>query len=114
MQILVNSDGNITADSRVVSFVNTEAEMALGRYKRKLERLEFHLSDVNSHKSGTHDKRCVVEARPTGHPPVAVSMAARNLRISIRGSLSKLRTSLDRCFGKSSPATRRRHAHGGD
>ena len=111
MQIHVNSDGNISADSRVVSFVSLEADRAIGRYKDRLERLEFHLSDVNSHKSGTHDKRCVVEARAAGRRPLVVSMAARNLRVSIRGSLTKLKNSLEKHFGRSSPASRRRHAH---
>src|SRR5439155_18339544 len=95
---------------RVVSFVSQEADRAIGRFKQRLERLEFHLSDVDSHKPGTHDKRCVVEARAPGRRALVVSMAARNLRLSIRGSLSKLKNSLERCFGRSSPATRRRHA----
>jgi hypothetical protein len=109
VQIHVNSDKTITMDSRLVSFVRGEAERALGRYEGKLTRVEFHLSDVNSHKSGALDKRCSAEARPAGHQPLAVTMAAANVRSAVHGSLSKLQSALERHFGRSTKGSKVRH-----
>ena len=66
MQILVNSDKNISTDRRVIEFVEAEVARHLKRFARRLTRVEVHLSDVNSHKFGTHDKRCMIEVRPLG------------------------------------------------
>jgi hypothetical protein len=100
LQIYVNGDKNVRVDDRVISFVQGEADRALGRYKDRLTRVDFHLSDVNSHKFGLLDKRCLVEARPAGHQPVAVTLVASNVRAAINGSLSKLQTALERCLAR--------------
>lgn len=110
MQVYINSDKNITADSRLISFVRGKANHALDRFKDRLTRVEIHLSDVNSHKFGTADKRCMIEARPAGRQPVAVTMLAANVKSAISGSLSKLQSALDKYFARSrkgSPTIRR-------
>jgi hypothetical protein len=100
VQIQVKSDKNIKVDDRVVAFVQAEADHALGRYGRRLTRVEFHLSDVNSHKSGTLDKHCVVEARPAGHQPVVVKTAATTVRSAVHASLAKLQSALEKSIGR--------------
>jgi len=110
MQIYVNSDNNIRVDTRVVSFVRTEAERALKPYTDKLTRVQVHLSDVNSHKFGTQDKRCVVEARPAGSQPLVVTAAAANVRSAVQGSLSKMQVALERHFERTGKGSRVRHA----
>ncbi len=101
MRIQINSDKNITVDSRVTGFIEGEAKRALKRFAGKLTRVEFHLSDVNAHKFGTHDKRCLVEARPAGHRPLTVSNAAATVQAAVGGVLIKLRSALQTLFGRS-------------
>jgi hypothetical protein len=96
--IHVNSDKNIRVDDRVMAFVQGETDRALRRYAENLTRVDFHITDVNSHKFGLLDKRCLIEARPSGHPPVVATMVAPNVRSAVTGSLSKLRTALERYF----------------
>jgi hypothetical protein len=56
--------------------------------------VEVHLSDVNSRKFGTHDKICLIEARPAGHRPLTARNGASTVGEAVRGALMKLRSSL--------------------
>jgi len=100
LKIQVNSDKNIKVDDRVSSFVRREANHALERFKSKLTRVEFYLSDVNSHKFAALDKRCKVEARPAGRKPLGVTMTAGTVRSAVQGSLTKLQNALEKHFGR--------------
>jgi hypothetical protein len=100
VRIQINSDKSIAVDTRVIHFVGTEVNRALGRFGGKLTRVEVHLSDVNSHKFGTHDKRCLIEARPARHRPRTATHSAATVRQAVAGALSKLRTSLQTFFGR--------------
>jgi hypothetical protein len=75
-------------------------KQVLGRFEDRLTRVEIHLSDVNSKKFGTQDKRCLVEARPAGGQPVAVTEAAASVVIAVRAALSKLRRRLETSFAR--------------
>ena len=100
MKIQVNSDKNVHVDASVMSFVRAEANRALQRFKPKLTRVEFHLSDVNSHKFGRLDKRCLIEVRPAGQRPLAIKVASPDVPSAVRAALSKARTALDSLFGR--------------
>ena len=100
MKIQVNSDASIAVDRRMIEFVREEVNRAIGRFRAKLTRVEVHLSDVNSYKFGTHDKRCLIEARPAGKRPLVVSAAAGRMNAAVRSSLSKLKTVLETSFGR--------------
>jgi hypothetical protein len=52
--------------------------------------VNFHLSDVNSHKFGLLDKRCLLEAHPAGRQPLVVTVEAPNVRSAIHAALTKL------------------------
>src|SRR5215475_9092384 len=101
MKIQVNSDKNITVDRTVISFVRTEVGRLLVRYKSQLTRVEVYLSDANSHKFGTHDKRCVVEVRPAGRNPMVATIDSGSVRSAIQGSLAKMQRALERYLGRS-------------
>jgi sigma 54 modulation/S30EA-like ribosomal protein len=106
VRIQINSDKNIAVDTRIANLIEGEAKRALKRFAGKLTRVEFHLSDVNAKKFGTHDKRCLVEVRPAGHRPLAVSNAAATVEAAVGGVLIKLRSALQTLFGRT--AERRR------
>jgi hypothetical protein len=78
MQIQINTDKTITLDIELARFVKAEITRALGRFESQVTRVEVHLSDVNSHKPGLHDKRCQIEARPAGRKPVSVNIETRS------------------------------------
>jgi len=100
MQILVNSDKNITVDTQVTKFVEEEVQRTLGRFESQLTRVEVHLSDVNSHKPGLKDKRCMVEVRPAGRKPTSTTDQAATVEAAVRGAASKMKNSLETTFGR--------------
>jgi ribosome-associated translation inhibitor RaiA len=97
MQVLVNSDNHILGRESLAAWVQEQVEAALGRFGDRITRVEVHLNDLNSPtKAGTDDKRCMVEARLGGMPPVAVSHQAPALREAVSGALDKIEKSLER------------------
>lgn len=101
MKINLNTDNHIHADARMVEHVETVLQGALSRFDGRITRVEVHLSDVNSHKSGDGvDKRCMLEARPAGLQPVAVTEDAENVAQALTGAAQKLKRALDTTFGK--------------
>ena len=100
MQILVNTDNHIRGDERVQFYVEDAVRQGLGHFSDRLTRVEVHLKDVNAGKAGDNDKRCTMETRPEGRPPVAVTAEAAQLRDAIDGAAEKMRRALESSFGK--------------
>jgi hypothetical protein len=97
MQIQVNTHdaaGGDDLSQRVEALVAS----SLGRLAPHLTRVEVHLGDVNAAKGGDADKRCMIEARPTGHQPVAVTHQAATLALALDGALDKARRALDKAL----------------
>jgi ribosome-associated translation inhibitor RaiA len=100
MIIQINTDNNITGSERQTAYLDATISEALTRFSDKISRLEVHLSDENSHKSGLNDKRCMLEARIEGMQPIAVTNLAGSTEQAIKGALDKLTASLQTIFGK--------------
>tara|TARA_R110000850_G_scaffold277058_1_gene421918 strand:- start:165364 stop:165678 length:315 start_codon:yes stop_codon:yes gene_type:complete len=100
MQIQINTDNNINADKDMEAYYASLIEKALGRFEDHITRIEVHLSDENSEKFGTDDKRCLIEARLNGKQPVAVTNSDETLEKSFRGSLDKIKKVLDTTLDK--------------
>lgn len=101
MQVIqVNTDDNIEGGEELALRVQTEVENALARFGDQITRVEVHLRDENSHKGGTNDKRCAMEARPAGLPPVAVTHSAATVDLAVNGASEKLERLLDSAFGR--------------
>ncbi|MDG2112255.1 MAG: hypothetical protein P8N02_06540 [Actinomycetota bacterium] len=58
------------------------------------------MGDENATKKGGDDKRCMLEARPAGQPPVAVTNHASTLDQACSGALQKLQNLLEHRFGR--------------
>jgi len=69
MQIQINTDRNIESHEALVTQVSGVVDSALSRFSDHITRVEVHVSDENSHKSGQKDKRCMMEARLKGPLP---------------------------------------------
>lgn len=96
MQIEVTTDRNIEGGEKLIRQIEAEVETALARFSGQLTRVEVHLADENAEKSGQADKRCMVEARLSGRPPIAVTDHGATLEAACSGALKKLRSVLDR------------------
>jgi ribosome-associated translation inhibitor RaiA len=100
MQVQVNTDNNIVGREALTTWVEGEVRDKLGRFGEHLTRIEVHLGDNTSNKAGVDDKRCMIEARPAGRPPVAVHHQASRLDDAFAGACDKIRRSLDSTLGK--------------
>ncbi len=100
MQFQFNTDSHIQGDERLAEIAETTVTGALGHLTDRLSRIEVHLVDVNGAKGGADDIQCTIEARPEGMQPLAVTHNDADADASLRGAGKKLRTLLDREFGK--------------
>jgi len=100
MQIQVNTDDNVKGSDELTRHVEAEIGAALSRFSDQLTRVEAHLSDENAGKSGGADKRCMLEARPAGKQPVAVTHHAATLGEACSGAAQKLKNLLESQFGR--------------
>jgi len=101
MQIQVNTDHNIHGGEAMLQRVKDVLNDVLSRFSPQLTRVEVHFKDHNSDKkSGAQDKRCMLEARPAGHPPIAVSHEAPTVWLALDGASEKLVHSLDHTLGR--------------
>ncbi|MGR6034654.1 MAG: HPF/RaiA family ribosome-associated protein [Candidatus Nitrosoglobus sp.] len=100
MQIRVNTDSNIKNGEGLAQQVRTTVVSALERFGDRITRVEAHLSDENSHKFGTDDKRCLLEARLAGLQPIAASHQAATLQQAIDGAAEKLKSAIDSTLGR--------------
>lgn len=86
MQIEISTDSNIEGREKLSAHVKTVVEDTLSRFSKRITRVEVHLTDVNGHKDGHDDTRCMMEARLEGpsadrrHPPGGVPGPGRRRR----------------------------------
>jgi len=100
MQILVNSNHSVDVTSTLEGHVKASVESELERFDDQLTRVEVHLNDENSGKSGPQDKRCQMEARVKGHEPISVSHKAESMTLAIDGAAVKLNHALAHALDK--------------
>lgn len=109
MQFQVNTDNQIIGSQRKNEWIESVLEDSLGRFNDWITRVEVHLTDESSSsKSVGDDKRCVIEARPSGRQPVSVSNTAPTDEQAVKGASSKMVHQLDSIAGKMRDAGRRR------
>jgi ribosome-associated translation inhibitor RaiA len=102
MQVQVHTGKNIEGGERLNLYVKTTVQAKLQRFVEQVTRIEAHLTDEHSHKSHDEDKKCVLEARPAGKPPVAVTHLAPTVDLAIHGAVEKMERVLDSTFGHGS------------
>ncbi len=100
MQVQVNTDDNIEGREELVQRVEADIRDSLGRFSDQITRIEIHLSDENAGKSGSNDKRCLIEARLAGRKPEAVSHEGDSIEVALNGATGKLRRALESSLGR--------------
>ncbi len=95
MQVLTNTDRNVEGGEGLSDHVEKCVTDAIGRFSDQVTRVEVHLSDENSQKGGADDKRCLMEARLEGLPPMAVSHRAPTIDLALEGAAAKLERAIE-------------------
>jgi len=108
MQIQLNTDHTIPGSENLAAQLDQSVRTALDRFADRVTRVEVHLTDLNGHKSGGDDKRCMMEARIAGRQPLSVSHDAPAVALAIDGAVTKMSRALERVFAKLDAV--RRHA----
>lgn len=100
MLIQFNADRNLTVHEDFNNKLGAHLKDKLKRFTEQITRIEVHLSDDNGSKQGPDDKKCLLEARVEGRPPVAVSASGNNYELAVDAAVSKLKSALDTIFDK--------------
>lgn len=100
MEILINTDHNISGSQEMRSYMKADLESAFERFSEHLTRLEVKISDENASKEGENDKKCVLEARLKGMQPIAVTGQGNSIDQAMTDATNKMKNSLDSVMGK--------------
>lgn len=100
MIVQINTDHNIEGHERLKSYISDELKKTLLRFEDKVTRLEVHLGDENSGKTGFNDKRCLIEARPEKMQPLAVTYHSDSVEKAFHGALDKIKKVLETTYEK--------------
>ena len=108
MKIQVNTDNHIAGHQPLLDQVRENVEGVLGRFADRLTRVEVHLSDVNGRKVTPDDRRCLIEARLEGRPPLVASDEASGVLQAVNGAAEKLGRAIESALEKQRDEARRR------
>lgn len=100
MEILINTDHNISGSEKNRAYMTADLENAMQRFSDHLTRLEVKMSDENGGKEGENDKKCVLEARIKGMQPVVVTSHGNSIDQALSEATNKMKTALDSAMGK--------------
>ncbi|MDZ4863539.1 MAG: HPF/RaiA family ribosome-associated protein [Gemmatimonadota bacterium] len=101
MLVNLNTDSNIKGTEELAQLLEAMIRDTLGYLAEHVTRVEIHLSDANSAtKDGPEDMRCLLEARPAAHQPIAVSHQAATVAQAADGAADKLKHALERLLGR--------------
>lgn len=106
MQIQINTDHHIDGSEARDAWARGALESTLSHYADQLTRVEVHFNLESAGRAGSGDKRCLIEARPNGRPPIAVTHHAEALDAALNGAMHKLVRALDHAQGRAD-----KHAH---
>lgn len=96
MEIQVWADRPLRAEDELVSLVGTELVAGLGPCAGRVTSACVHVTtDWGFHGPAL---RCLLEVRPLGHAPLAVTHHASTHDAAVRGAVGDMRGLLDRMF----------------
>ncbi len=91
---------DLSKSDRLDDYINEAIDHNLGRFNERITRVEVHVGDLNGHKAGENDKRCMMEARPAGMPPVVAEAHTGDIYTAVSDAAHKLERALERKFAK--------------
>jgi hypothetical protein len=99
MLIQISTDRAVHGGDELIRHFESELAARLSRFSDHITRLEAHFSEESAAGDGL-DRRCVLEARPAGRRPVAVSHHAGSVGEACRGATHKLESVLESMYGR--------------
>lgn len=108
MQVQLNSDKNIVGSPGLQEHVQNLLEQELKHLAKEITRVEVHLNDENSAKSGADDKRCLLEARVARMQPISTEHRAETIDLAINGAAQQLVRAVKNALGKADTTSRQR------
>lgn len=100
MQIQVHTDKYVTVSDGLVQHLEDQLESSLSRFSGQIDRVEVHLSDEKAGGPGPSDKKCVMETRPAGKAPLAVTHHAESVGEACNGAAHKLKTAVEHRYAR--------------
>jgi hypothetical protein len=101
MQVQVHADDSIQGGDSLAQWAQEEINTRLARLKDYVQRVEVYLTGVDALKStGGPGKRCVLETRANGRPPIAVNAEAEKVHEAFAIAVDKLLRAVDTDLGK--------------
>lgn len=100
MQIHINTDHTIEGRDALSAHIRSVVETTLGHLGSHLTRVEVHVTDENGTKTAGNDKRCVMEARIEGRPPIAVTNHAATVHDAATGAADRLAHLIGNTLGR--------------
>ncbi len=100
MTIQINTDKNLTVNQEYNEKIQATISSAISRFSEHITRIEVHFSDENGGKSGTNDKRCLLEARLEHSQPIVVTEFSHTYDFALNGALEKLKNMLNTLVDK--------------
>jgi len=100
MDVQVRTDYHVDGDDALIAYVDREVSTGLDPFARRITSVHVHLSEESGARRGPHELRCLLEVRPSGHPPLAVTTHAATKDAVVRAAVADMRTALGRMFGR--------------
>ena len=101
MQVQVHADDSIQGGESLAQWAQEEINSKMARLKEYVVRVEVFLTGVDALKTtGGPGKRCVLETRATGRPPIAVNAEAEKVKDAFTAAIEKLRRAVETDLGK--------------
>ena len=101
MQVQVHADDSIQGGESLAQWAQEEINSKMARLKEYVVRVEVFLTGVDALKTtGGPGKRCVLETRATGRPPIAVTAEAEKVKDAFNAAIEKLRRAVETDLGK--------------
>jgi hypothetical protein len=105
MQIQVNTDHHLQGSEARDVWARGVVQAAVEHLAGQVTRVEVHLGEEHAGR-GADDHRCVMEARLTGRPPVAVTHHAESLDAAVNGAAGKLVRAMEHSLGRATQHAR--------
>lgn len=100
MVIQIHTDKNIDSSEAMQAYFSKYIEDYFSIESEQLTRIDAFLKDENAEKSGPDDKRCLIEIRPSGLQPIAVTHYAATVKEAFEGAVEKASHALNNVLGK--------------
>ena len=100
MQVQVHAGDNVQGGDSLAQWAQDEVQTKLSRFREYVTRVEVYLTDVDALKNGGKGKRCVMETRATGRPPIAVNAEAEKVKDAFSAAMEKLKRAVETDLGK--------------